>query len=93
MTRAPPSEDQTLDNFRTEMIRTRQQLRQVQLAERQDIDRLQAWLEFFDIGAIPILVGDRRDRHRLGAARAAQAPRPRRLTGPARGSDDVHARD
>lgn len=51
------SEEQTLESFRTDMIRTRQQLRQVQLAERQDIDRLKAWLEFFDIGAIPILVG------------------------------------
>ncbi len=51
------SETQTLDNFRTEMIRTRQELRKVQLAERVDIDRLKAWLEFFDIGAVPILVG------------------------------------
>ena len=50
------SETQTLDSFRTEMLRTRQQLRQVQLAERVDIDRLKAWLEFFDIGAVPILV-------------------------------------
>jgi gliding motility-associatede transport system auxiliary component len=51
------NEAKTLENFRTEMIRTRQQLRQVQLAEREDIDRLKAWLEFFDIGAVPILVG------------------------------------
>ncbi len=51
------SEEQTIENFRTDMIRTRQQLRQVQLAEREDINRLKAWLEFFDIGAIPILVG------------------------------------
>ncbi|HXQ51334.1 MAG TPA: Gldg family protein [Stellaceae bacterium] len=50
------SEEETLENFRTEMLRTRQQLRQVQLAEREDINRLKAWLEFFDIGAIPILV-------------------------------------
>ncbi len=51
------SERETLDNFRTQMIRTREQLRNVQLAERQDIDRLQAWVEFFNIAAIPILVG------------------------------------
>jgi ABC-type uncharacterized transport system involved in gliding motility auxiliary subunit len=51
------AETQTLDNFRTDMLRTRQQLRQVQLAERVDIDKLKAWLEFFDIGAVPILVG------------------------------------
>ncbi|HUB97586.1 MAG TPA: Gldg family protein [Stellaceae bacterium] len=51
------SETAAIDNFRTDMLRTRQQLRQVQLAERVDIDRLKAWLEFFDIGAVPILVG------------------------------------
>ena len=50
------SETQTLDAFRKEMLQTRQQLRKVQLAERVDIDRLQALLEFFDIAAIPILV-------------------------------------
>ncbi|HXP30288.1 MAG TPA: Gldg family protein [Stellaceae bacterium] len=50
-------ETQTLDNFRTEMISIRQQLRQVQLALRENIRRLQAWLEFFDIAFVPILVG------------------------------------
>jgi ABC-type uncharacterized transport system involved in gliding motility auxiliary subunit len=48
---------QAIDNFRSDMIGIRQQLRQVQLALRQDIDRLQAWAEFFDIGLVPILVG------------------------------------
>jgi ABC-type uncharacterized transport system involved in gliding motility auxiliary subunit len=51
------SETQTLENFRRQMIQTRQQLRRVQLAEREDINRLKAWIEFFNIGAIPILVG------------------------------------
>jgi len=51
------SETQTLENFRTQMIQTRQQLRRVQLAEREDINHLKAWIEFFNIGAIPILVG------------------------------------
>ncbi|HUK57708.1 MAG TPA: Gldg family protein [Stellaceae bacterium] len=50
-------EEQALESFRTDMIRTRQQLRQVQLAEREDINTLKGWIEFFDIGAIPILVG------------------------------------
>ena len=50
-------ETQTLDDFRTEMISIRQQLRQVQLALRENIRRLQAWLEFFDIAFVPILVG------------------------------------
>ncbi len=47
----------TVDTFRADMIAIRQQLRQVQLALRQDIDRLQAWTEFFDIAFVPILVG------------------------------------
>jgi hypothetical protein len=38
------------------MIQTRQQLRQVQLALREDINRLKALLEFFDIAFIPVLV-------------------------------------
>ncbi|HXP76506.1 MAG TPA: Gldg family protein [Stellaceae bacterium] len=48
---------QAIDNFRGEMLRTRQQLRVVQRALRQDIDRLKAEVEFFDIAFIPILVG------------------------------------
>ncbi len=50
-------QEKTLDNFRADMIAIRRQLRQVQLALRQDIDRLQAWTEFFDIALVPILVG------------------------------------
>ena len=50
-------QEKTIDNFRADMIGIRQQLRQVQLALRQDIDRLQAWTEFFDIALVPILVG------------------------------------
>jgi ABC-type uncharacterized transport system involved in gliding motility auxiliary subunit len=46
-----------LDNFRSQMLHIRAQLRQVQLDLRQDIDRLKAELEFFDIAFIPILVG------------------------------------
>jgi ABC-type uncharacterized transport system involved in gliding motility auxiliary subunit len=48
---------QALDNFRTQMLQIRAQLRQVQLDLRQDIDRLKADLEFFDIAFIPLLVG------------------------------------
>jgi gliding motility-associatede transport system auxiliary component len=50
-------QEKTLDNFRTDMITIRQQLRRVQLALREDIDRLHAWTEFFDIALVPILVG------------------------------------
>jgi ABC-type uncharacterized transport system involved in gliding motility auxiliary subunit len=48
---------QAVDNFRAELVRTRQQLRDVQLALRQDIDGLKARLEFFNIALVPILVG------------------------------------
>ncbi|HXR88527.1 MAG TPA: Gldg family protein [Stellaceae bacterium] len=49
-------QEQAIDNFRTDMLSIRQQLRQVQLALRQDINRLQAVTEFFDIALVPILV-------------------------------------
>jgi ABC-type uncharacterized transport system involved in gliding motility auxiliary subunit len=50
-------QEQAVDNFRSDMLAIRQQLRQVQLALRQDIDQLQAVTEFFDIAFVPILVG------------------------------------
>jgi ABC-type uncharacterized transport system involved in gliding motility auxiliary subunit len=49
-------QEQTIDNFRSDMLSIRQQLRQVQLALRQDINQLQAVTEFFDIALVPILV-------------------------------------
>jgi ABC-type uncharacterized transport system involved in gliding motility auxiliary subunit len=49
-------QEQAIDNFRTDMLSIRQQLRQVQLALRQDINQLQAVTEFFDIALVPILV-------------------------------------
>jgi ABC-type uncharacterized transport system involved in gliding motility auxiliary subunit len=47
---------QTLDNFRAELLKVRRQLREVQLALRQDIDRLRTEIEIADIAAIPILL-------------------------------------
>ena len=71
---------QTIENFRTDMLSIRQQLRQVQLALRQDINRLQAVTEFFDIALVPILVaivaiiiGWLRFRRRKRQARSAAA--------------------
>jgi ABC-type uncharacterized transport system involved in gliding motility auxiliary subunit len=49
-------QEQAIDNFRGDMLSIRKQLRQVQLALRQDINRLQAVTEFFDIAFVPILV-------------------------------------
>jgi ABC-type uncharacterized transport system involved in gliding motility auxiliary subunit len=45
-----------IDKFRADMLATRQQLRQVQAALRQDIERLKVMLEFFDIALMPIIV-------------------------------------
>lgn len=50
-------QEKTIDNFRRDMLTIREQLRRVQLALREDIDRLEAWTEFFDIAFVPILVG------------------------------------
>jgi ABC-type uncharacterized transport system involved in gliding motility auxiliary subunit len=49
-------QEQDLDTFRGEMLQTRQQLRDVQLGLRRDVDRLKAWAEFVNIGLIPIVV-------------------------------------
>jgi ABC-type uncharacterized transport system involved in gliding motility auxiliary subunit len=51
-----PEQLETIEEFRTEMLNTRQQLREVQRALREDIDSLDAWLKFFNIGLIPIVV-------------------------------------
>jgi ABC-type uncharacterized transport system involved in gliding motility auxiliary subunit len=45
-----------IDKFRSDMLATRQQLRRVQAALRQDIGRLKVIFEFFDIALIPIIV-------------------------------------
>ena len=50
-------QSQAIENFRGDMLKTRQQLRVVQRALRRDIDWEKAKLEFLDIAAIPILVG------------------------------------
>jgi gliding motility-associatede transport system auxiliary component len=59
-----------IDKFRADMLATRQQLRQVQAAERQDIAHLKVILEFFDIALMPIVV--------VVAAIVMAALRPRR---------------
>jgi ABC-type uncharacterized transport system involved in gliding motility auxiliary subunit len=48
---------QTIDAARTEMIGVRRELRDVKLALRQDIDRLGGWLKFFNVAAIPLVIG------------------------------------
>ncbi len=49
-------EKAAIDSFRQQLIDTRQQLRRVQLDLNKDIDRLDTWLKFINIGLMPILV-------------------------------------
>ena len=48
---------QTIEAARTEMIGVRRELRDVKLALRQDIDSLGGWLKFFNVAAIPLVIG------------------------------------
>ena len=47
----------TIEGFRTDMVRNRADLREVQHALVQDIDRLDSVIKALNIGAIPILIG------------------------------------
>ena len=51
-----PDQTKAIEEFRTDMLQTRRQLREVQAALRSDIGRLKAGLEFLDIALIPIIV-------------------------------------
>jgi ABC-type uncharacterized transport system involved in gliding motility auxiliary subunit len=53
-----PTADQTkeIDAIRTDLIESRRQLRQVQVALRSDILHLKVMLEFLDIALVPIIV-------------------------------------
>lgn len=46
-----------LDRFRGEILSVRKKLRDVQMALRTDIDRLQTWVKFGNIAAVPLLLG------------------------------------
>jgi hypothetical protein len=48
---------QAVDKFRGELLSTRRDLREVKLSLRQDIDRLDGWLKFFNIAFVPFLIG------------------------------------
>lgn len=51
-----PEQAKTIEQFRADMLATRQQLRAVQADLRRDIGRLKTVLEFCDIALVPILV-------------------------------------
>jgi ABC-type uncharacterized transport system involved in gliding motility auxiliary subunit len=49
-------QQQTIDQFRSEMVQTRRQLRDVQFELRRDIETLESWVRWLNIGAIPVLI-------------------------------------
>ncbi|MBL8704129.1 MAG: Gldg family protein [Rhodospirillales bacterium] len=51
-----PQQAQTIEKFRAEMLDIRKQLREVQLALRRDITRLENTLRFVNIGLVPIVI-------------------------------------
>jgi ABC-type uncharacterized transport system involved in gliding motility auxiliary subunit len=50
-------EQQAVDKFRGEMLDTRRELRKVKLALRENIDALDGWLKFANIGLVPLMLG------------------------------------
>ncbi len=51
-----PKQRETIEKFRTDMVKIRRELREVQLKLRQDIDTLDAWTRVINIGAMPVAV-------------------------------------
>lgn len=49
-------EREAIDGFRTQMLETRRELRQVKLALSQSIDSLDGWLKFANIALVPLLI-------------------------------------
>jgi ABC-type uncharacterized transport system involved in gliding motility auxiliary subunit len=51
-----PEQTAAVERFREQMLETRQQLRQVQRALRENVDALEARLWFYNIAAVPLLI-------------------------------------
>lgn len=51
------TEKAEIEKFRGEMVSVRRELRDVKAALRRDIDRLDGWLKFVNIAAVPLLIG------------------------------------
>ena len=51
------AEKAEIEKFRGEMLTVRRELRDVKAALRRDIDRLDNWLRFLNIAAVPLLIG------------------------------------
>ena len=71
-------EQQAVEKFRSEMLETRRELRDVKFALRRDIDRLGGWLKFVNIALVPLAIGFggvgwsfwQRQRRKVPASRA-----------------------
>jgi ABC-type uncharacterized transport system involved in gliding motility auxiliary subunit len=50
------AQSQALESFRQDIIKTRQEIRDVQHRMRRDIETLGRWLKFINIGLIPLLI-------------------------------------
>ncbi len=50
-------QQQEIENFRSQILETRAELREVQRALRRDIETLKARIRFANIGAVPLVVG------------------------------------
>jgi ABC-type uncharacterized transport system involved in gliding motility auxiliary subunit len=51
-----PKQAEAITKFRGQILKLRRDLRQVRLALREDIDRLDAWTKIINIGGMPVLV-------------------------------------
>lgn len=51
------SDRHAIERFRADMLNVRRDLREVKRALREDIDRLQWWLQAFNIAFVPLLIG------------------------------------
>ncbi len=51
------AQQQEIARFRQEKIRIRNELRDVRHELRKNIERLEGWLKFVNIGMMPILIG------------------------------------
>lgn len=51
-----PEQTQAIDNFRTEQVKTRKELRAVQHELQKNIERLGALLKFINIGLVPLFI-------------------------------------
>ncbi len=51
------AQQQEIEQFRQEKVRIRKDLREVRRQLREDIDRLESWTKFVNIGLLPLLIG------------------------------------